>query len=111
MDGSVLEKRSSFKMLGLSYSFKMDWGSYIISIAGTVSKKIGALIRSMKFFSPKIALDLYNLPCGLEWHTSYLGCYSRLLLENIRGATKAQIYRTIGPSFVAFLNPWLIIEM
>ena len=34
MDGSVLEEKSSFKMLGLTSS-KLDWGSYIISIAKT----------------------------------------------------------------------------
>ena len=31
MDGSVLEEKSSFKMLGLTFSSKLDWGSYIIS--------------------------------------------------------------------------------
>ena len=40
MDGSVLEKKSSFKMLGLTFSSKFDWGSYIISITKTASKKI-----------------------------------------------------------------------
>ena len=41
MDGSVLEAKSSFKMLGLIFSSKLDWHSYIIiSIANTVSKKI-----------------------------------------------------------------------
>ena len=44
MGGSILEEKSSFKMLGLTFS-------YIISIAKTASKKIGALIRSMKFLS------------------------------------------------------------
>ena len=33
MDGSVLEEKSSFKILGLTFSSKLDWGSYIISIA------------------------------------------------------------------------------
>ena len=56
MDGSVLEEKSSFKMLGLTFSSKLDWGSYIISIAKTASKKIGALIGSMKFLSPEVAL-------------------------------------------------------
>ena len=42
MDGSVLEEKSSFKMLGLTCSSKLDWGSYIISIAKSTSKKIGA---------------------------------------------------------------------
>ena len=56
MNGSVLEEKSSFKMLGLTFSSKLDWGSYIISIAKTASKKIGALIHSMKFLSPEVAL-------------------------------------------------------
>ena len=33
MDGSVLEEKSSFKMLGLTFSSKLDWGSYIIPFA------------------------------------------------------------------------------
>ena len=49
MDGSVLDEKSSFKMLGLIFSSNLDWCSYIISIAKTASKKIGAFIRSMKF--------------------------------------------------------------
>ena len=65
MGGSILEEKSSFKMLGLTSS-KLDWGSYIISIAKTASKKIGTLIFSMKFLSPETALFLYKstiLPC------------------------------------------------
>ena len=46
IDESVVEWKSSFKMLGLCY---------IISIAKTVSKKIGALIHFLKFFSPEVA--------------------------------------------------------
>ena len=38
MDGSVLEDKTSFKMLGLTFSSKLDWGSYIVSIAKTASK-------------------------------------------------------------------------
>ena len=48
-------------MLGLTSS-KLDWGSYIVSIAKTASKKIGALIRSIKFLSPEFALISINLP-------------------------------------------------
>ena len=36
MDGSVLEKKSSFEMMGITFC-KLDWGSYIISIAKTAS--------------------------------------------------------------------------
>ena len=49
IDGSVLEEKSSLKMLEFTFSSKLDWGSCIISIVKTASKKIGALIRSMKF--------------------------------------------------------------
>ena len=58
MDGSVLKEKSSFKMLGLTFSFKLDWGSYIFSIAKISCNKIGALIRSMKFLSSEVALYL-----------------------------------------------------
>ena len=56
MDGS--EEKSSFKMLGLTFSSKLDLSPYIISIAKTASKKIGALIRSIKFLSAEVALYL-----------------------------------------------------
>ena len=64
MDGSVLKEKSSFKMLGLTLSSKLDWGSYVISIAKFASRKIGALIRSMKYLSPKVALYLYKSVIG-----------------------------------------------
>ena len=58
MDGSVLEGNSAFKMLVLTFSSKLDWDSYVVSIAKTASNKIGALICSMKFLSPEVALYL-----------------------------------------------------
>ena len=63
MGGPDLEEKSSFKMLRLTFSSKLDWGSYIISIAKTASKKTGALIRSMKFLSLEVARSL-NLSYG-----------------------------------------------
>ena len=36
----------------MTISSKLDWGPDIISIVKTASKKIGALIPSMKFLSP-----------------------------------------------------------
>ena len=60
IDGSILEEKSSFKMLGLTFSFELNWGSYIISIAKTATKKIGALICSIKFLSHEVALYLYK---------------------------------------------------
>ena len=60
IDRSVHEEKSFFKMLGLTFYSKLDWGSYIISIAETSSKKIGALICFMEFPSPEVALYLYK---------------------------------------------------
>ena len=62
MDGSVLKEKSSFsfKILELTFSSKLNWGFYIIPIAKAISKKIVALIRSVKFLSPEVALYLYK---------------------------------------------------
>ena len=59
-----------FKMLGLTFSSKLDWGSSIISITKTASNKIGDLISFMKLHSPEVALYLsINLPHGHSWNT------------------------------------------
>ena len=52
-------------MLGSTLSSKLDWDSYIISIAKTASKKIDLfLICSIKFLSPAVALYLYKSTIG-----------------------------------------------
>ena len=58
MGGSVFEEKLSFKIMELTFSSKLHWGSYIISIATMASKKIGALIYFMKFLSPEVAVSL-----------------------------------------------------
>ena len=58
IDGSVLEEESSFKMLVLTFSSKLDWDSYIISVAKGAPKGIGALICSMKLLTPEVVLYL-----------------------------------------------------
>ena len=40
MDESILHEKSFFKMLGLTFFSKLDWGSYIISISKTATKKM-----------------------------------------------------------------------
>ena len=54
------------RMLELSFSCKLGYDSYIISVAKTASKKIRALIRSLKFLSSQVVLHLYKstiCPC------------------------------------------------
>ena len=106
MGGSILEEKSSFKMLRLTCSSTLDWGSYIISIAKTASKKIGALIRSTKFLSPEVALYLYKLtrcPCMEYCCHVWAGapsCYLDLLDK-----LQKWICRIVGPSLAASLEP------
>ena len=108
MDGSILEQKPSFKMLGLTISSKSNWGSYIISITKTASKKIGALICSMKFLSPDVALYLYKptMECYFNvwlvllvaiWNCwiSYKSGYAGLLILHL----------------LSLLNHWAIVEM
>ena len=102
MDGSVLEENSSFKMLGLTFSSKLDWGSYIISIAKTTSKKIGVLIHSMKFLSPEVALYLYKptiRPCMESCCYVWAGA-PRWYLELLDKLQK-WIHRAVGHSLAA----------
>ena len=40
MDGSVPEEKTFFKMLGLTFSSKLVWGSYGVSIAKTAPRKL-----------------------------------------------------------------------
>ena len=93
-------------LLGLTFSSKLDWGSYIVPIAKTASKKIGALIRSMKFLSPEVALYLYKSTiygcmeyCCHVWARAP-SCYLELL-----DRLQKRICRTVGPSLAASLEP------
>ena len=104
--GMGLWGKSSFKMLGLIFSSKLNWGSYIISIAKTASKKIGALIRSMKFLSREVALYLYKStirPCMEYCCHVWAGapsCYFDFLDK-----LEKRICRTVGSSLPASLEP------
>ena len=106
IDGSVLEEKTSLKMLGLTFSSKLDWGSYIVSIAKTACKKIGTLIRSMKFLSPEVALYLCKSiirPC-MEYCCHIWDGAPSCYLESLDKLQK-RICRTVGPSLAASLEP------
>ena len=106
MDGSVLEEKTSFEMLRLTFSSKSDWGFYIVSLAKTASKKIRALIRSMKFLPPEVAPYLYKStiwPCMEYCCHIWAGapnCYLELLDK-----LQKRICGTVGPSLAASLEP------
>ena len=109
MDGSVLEEETSFKMLWLTFSSKLDWGSYIVSIAKTASKKIGVLIRSMKFLSPEISI---NLPYGHVWNTVVMsGLVLLVATWNCWISYRNGYVGLLVLHSLPLLNPWLIVEM
>ena len=92
-------------MLRLTFSSKFDWDSCIMSIAKTISKKIEALIRSMKFLYTEVALYLYKFIicpckeyCGYIW-TGAPSCFSDF------DKLQKGICRTVGPSLAASLEP------
>ena len=96
MNGSILEEKSSFKMLGLTFSSKLHWGCYIIGAL------IGALIRSLKFLSPEVAPYLFKFTicphmvyCCHVW-AGAPSCYLELLDK-----LQKRICRTVGPSVAA----------
>ena len=80
---------SPYKIPQLPFSSKFDWGSHIVSITKTASKNIGALICSMKFVSPEVALYLYK---------SYVLAWNIFVMSG-------QVRRTVGPSLAASLEP------
>ena len=93
-------------MLELSFSSRLDQGSYIIFVAKTAPKKIGALICSIKFFSPEIALHLYKSTiwvsmeyCCLVW----AGALNYYL--DMSGKLQKQVFRTFGTSLAASFEP------
>ena len=102
MDGSIVKEKSSFTILGLTFPSKLEWGSYIILIVKTASKKIGALIRSMKFLS--LCLYKFTLCACIEYcchvWAGAPSCYLKLLDK-----LQKRICRTVGPSLAVSLEP------
>ena len=81
-------------------------GALTLSIIKTTTKKIGALIRSVKFLSPEVVLYLYKStirPCMKYCCHVWAGapsCYLELLDK-----LQKRICRTVGPSLAASLEP------
>ena len=99
-------------MVGLTFSSKLDWGSYSISIAKTASEKIGDLIHSMKFHFPEVAVYLSKSSiwpcmeyCCHVWVGAPIGYLE--LLDKL----EKRICRTVVLHLLPLLNSWLIVEM
>ena len=101
MDGSALKEISSFKMVGLTFSSSLDWGSYCISVAKT-------LIRSLNFFLLRLLYVSMNLPYTHVWNTIVTSGLVPLIAT--RG-TSPDYAGLLVLHLLFLLNPWLIIEM
>ena len=78
-------------------------GSYIISSTKTASKKIGALIRSVKFLSPEVGLYLYKStilrPCMEYCYHFWAGAPGYYL--GLLGKLQKRICKAVDPSLCA----------
>ena len=92
MDGYILEKKSFFKMLELTFSSKLDW----------YSKKSGALIR---FFLLRLLCIFINLPYNHVWNivVTYVWADAPSFYLDLLDKLQEQICRTVGLSLGCFL--------
>ena len=87
MDGSVFEEKTSFKMLGLTFSSRLDWGSCIVSIS-------------------------INLPYGHVWNTAIMsGLVLLVATWNCWISYRNRYVGLLVLHLLPLLNPWLIVEM
>ena len=97
---------------GLIFSSKLDWGSYIISITNTATKKIGALIRSLKFLSPEVALYLYKSTIqSCMGDSCHVWAGALVATWNCYISYKNRYVGLLVLHLLPLCNPWLIIEM
>ena len=84
----------------------MDWGSYIVSIAKTFSKKIEILSSCMKFLSPEVVflfLQIYHTTLHGTLFPWLLWCF-QVLTRKILDKLQKRVCSTVCLSFTAFLE-------
>ena len=110
--GLFLWWKSSFAILRLSFSSKLDCDSYIISSAKTRALKLGALVCSISFFLLTLLYISKNVPYGFAWNTVV---NSGLVLQNATWncliCYKNGYVGLLVLHFPPLLNTWIIIKM
>ena len=71
MNGSNLDEKLSFKMLGFSFFSKLDWGTYIVSIAKSASKKNLVFVIQSVFLLRSLFISK-DVPYYLRWNTAVM---------------------------------------
>ena len=104
MDGCVLDEKPTSKIMGFSFSSRLNWCSHIDAIAKTAS--IEALSCFMKFLSSEVALYFHRSvirPCidyschiwAGAWNF-YMGMLDKL---------QQRVFRTVGPTVATSHEP------
>ena len=108
----LLRKKSSFKMLVFSFSFKLDWGSYVITIVKLFSWKLEPWFVLWSLFLLRLICISINLTYGLSWNPVFM---SRLVLLastcNCWINYKNRFVGLLVPHLLPLLNLWLIVKM
>ena len=112
MDGSVLEEKWFFKIRGLTFSSKLDWGSFIISITKSSSKKIGVVNLFYEFsFSLGWSVSI-NLPYGHVWNIVVIsGLVLLVATWNCWISYRNKYAGLLVLCLLPLLCHWLIVEM
>ena len=100
MDGSILEEKSFFKVLGLTFSWNLI-GALILSLLLKIPpRKLEPWFILRSFFLIRLLCISINLPYSHAWNGCMAvvmfgdpSCYLKLL-----GELEKWIYRTVGPS-------------
>ena len=112
MDGSVLEEKSSFKMLGLSFSFKLDWHSCIISITKNPARKLEPWFVLSSCFLLRLLCISINLPFGHACNTVDMsGLVLLVTTWNCWISYKNWYAWLLVLHLLLRLNSWLIVQM
>ena len=104
MDGSVLEEKSSLKSWGCIFS---NWvGVFTLFLLLKLPpKKIRALICSMTFLSPEVALCLLYLQCGLACNIAVMSALVLIASTWNCQINCQKIFKTVDPSLIASVEP------
>ena len=94
-------------MLELIFFSKLDLGFYIIPTDNRASKKLEALVCSMKFLLMRLLCISINLPYAHVWNTVVM---SRLVLLVVTCCYLYKLEKQVSMTVTLHL-PWLIAEM
>ena len=110
--GSVLEEKSSFKILGLIFSSRLNWGSYLISIAKVSPTKLEPWFVLWSFFLLRLLCMSINLPYSRVWNTVVMSELVLLVAAwNCWISCKNRYAGLLVLYLLPLLNPWLIVEL